>query len=247
MSAWVYALLSVLIISLTSLMGVVALAINKEKLKEILIYFISFSAGALIGDAFFHIIPEVAGNGLSFMSSSIIIAGILCSFLMEKAIKWRHCHLPITKNHVHSFAYMNIIGDSVHNLIDGLIIGASFLISPTIGFASSVAILFHEIPQEIGDFGVLIHGGFKVKKALLYNFLTALFAVVGAIISLAIGGFTEGLTSFLMPFAAGNFIYIACSDLIPELHKDCSIKKAMIQSIAFILGVLILASLTLIE
>jgi zinc and cadmium transporter len=127
MSVWTYAILSVFLISLVSLVGAVTIAINKKKLKTILIYFISFSAGALIGDAFFHIIPEVSENGLSFMTSSIIIAGIICSFLIEKIIKWRHCHLPITKNHIHSFAYMNIIGDSVHNLIDGLIIGASFL------------------------------------------------------------------------------------------------------------------------
>ncbi len=247
MSVWTYAILSVFLISLVSLVGAVTIAINKKKLKTILIYFISFSAGALIGDAFFHIIPEVSENGLSFMTSSIIIAGIICSFLIEKIIKWRHCHLPITKNHIHSFAYMNIIGDSVHNLIDGLIIGASFLISPTVGFSSSVAILFHEIPQEIGDFGVLISGGFKTKKALLYNFFTALFAIIGTIISLTIGSFTEKLTLFLMPFAAGNFIYIACSDLIPELHKEYSTKKTITQSIIFILGVAIIASLIFIE
>jgi zinc and cadmium transporter len=247
MSTWIYPILSVFAISLASLIGAVTIAINKERLKTILIYFISFSAGALIGDAFFHIIPEISENGLGFMASSIIISGIICSFLIEKIIKWRHCHLPITKSHVHSFAYMNIIGDSVHNFIDGLIIGASFLISPTVGFASSIAILFHEIPQEIGDFGVLIHGGFKTKKALLYNFLTALFAIIGTIISLTIGSFTENLTVFLMPFAAGNFIYIACSDLIPELHKDCSSKKTIIQSIVFILGVAIIASLILLE
>jgi zinc and cadmium transporter len=115
------------------------------------------------------------------------------------------------------------------------------------GFASSIAILFHEIPQEIGDFGVLIHGGFKTKKALLYNFLTALFAIIGTILSLTIGSFTENLTLFLMPFAAGNFIYIACSDLIPELHKEYSTKKTITQSIIFILGVAIIASLIFIE
>jgi zinc and cadmium transporter len=247
MSAWIYSLLSVFLISLASLIGAITIAINKERLKSILIYFISFSAGALIGDAFFHIIPELSENGLGFNASLIIIAGIICSFLIEKIIKWRHCHLPITKTHIHSFAYMNIIGDSVHNLIDGLIIGASFLINSTVGFASSIAILFHEIPQEIGDFGVLIHGGFKTKKALLYNFLTALFAIIGTIISLVIGEFTQSLTLFLMPFAAGNFIYIACSDLIPELHKDCSTKKTIIQSIVFILGVAIIASLAFLE
>ena len=155
--------------------------------------------------------------------------------------------MPITKTHVHSFAYMNLVGDLVHNFIDGLIIGASFLVDYTVGFASTIAIILHEIPQEIGDFGVLIHGGFSTKKALVYNFFTALFAIAGTIIALIIGSFSQNLTIFLIPFAAGNFIYIACSDVIPELHKECSKKPTIIQTITFILGILIMASLLFIE
>jgi zinc and cadmium transporter len=244
---WIYAIASVFSVSLISLIGIMTLSINVNKLRSILIYLISFSAGALLADAFLHLIPEVSGNGLSIYSSLIIILGIMGSFLIEKIINWRHCHLPITKTHVHSFAYINLVGDSVHNFIDGLIIGASFLVNGAVGFSSAIAIIFHEIPQEIGDFGVLIHGGFSAKKALLYNFLTALFAVLGTILALLIGGYTQNLTIFLIPFAAGNFIYIACSDLIPELHKDCSKKTSIKQAVAFIFGVLIIASLIFIE
>ncbi|MFA5333967.1 MAG: ZIP family metal transporter [Candidatus Nanoarchaeia archaeon] len=243
----IYALISVFLVSLISLIGVVTVSINPKILRSILIYFISFSAGALLADAFLHLIPEVSENGLSIGSSCLILLGILGSFLIEKIINWRHCHLPITKTHIHSFAYMNLIGDSVHNFIDGLIIGASYLINNTVGFASTIAIIFHEIPQEIGDFGVLIHGGFKIKKALIYNFLTAVFAIIGTITALVIGNYTQNMTNLLIPFAAGNFIYIACSDLIPELHKDCSKKTTIIQAISFIIGVLILASMLLLE
>jgi zinc and cadmium transporter len=244
---WIYALISVFLVSIISLVGILTLSINPKTLRSILIYLISFSAGALLADAFLHLIPEVSENGLSIVSSFIILSGILSSFLIEKIINWRHCHLPITKTHIHSFAYMNLIGDSVHNFIDGLIIGASFLINTTVGISSTIAIIFHEIPQEIGDFGVLIHGGFKIKKALIFNFLTATFAILGAIIALLIGNFTQDLTMFLIPFAAGNFIYIACSDLIPELHKECSKKSSIIQAITFIIGVLIISSLILLE
>lgn len=243
----IYALISVFLVSLISLIGVLTLSIKVNRLKSILIYLISFSAGALLGDAFLHLIPEVSETGLSITSSCLILLGIIGSFLIEKVINWRHCHLPITKTHVHSFAYMNLIGDSVHNFIDGLIIGASFLINNTVGFASTMAIIFHEIPQEIGDFGVLLHGGFKIKKALMYNFLTAVFAIFGTMIALLIGSYTQDLTIFLIPFAAGNFIYIACSDLIPELHKECSKKTTIIQAITFILGVLVIASMLLFE
>jgi len=243
----IYALISVFAVSLVSFIGLLTVSINIDRLKSIIIYLISFSAGALLADAFLHLIPEISEQGLSAYSSIIILAGILGSFLIEKIINWRHCHLPITKTHVHSFAYMNLVGDSVHNFIDGLIIGASFLVSNTLGFASTIAIIFHEIPQEIGDFGVLIHGGFKVRKALMYNFLTAIFAIFGTMVALLIGGYTQDLTSFFIPFAAGNFIYIACSDLIPELHKECSKKITFGQTVTFVFGVLIIASLLLLE
>lgn len=248
MTTTIYIFLSVLIVSLISLIGAVTLAINKNRLKNILIYFISFSAGALFGDAFIHLIPEATSEtGFNLTLSLYILTGILSSFIVEKIVCWRHCHLPITDNHVHTYAYMNIFGDLVHNFIDGLIIGAAYIASIPVGIATTVAVILHEIPQEMGDFGVLLHGGFSRTKALFFNFITALTAVLGAIIALFLTNHLENANSFLIPFAAGSFIYIAGSDLIPELHKETQVKKGFIQVGFFILGILIMISLIFIE
>ena len=247
MKVWLYSIISVFIVSLISFSGALTLAIKKEKLKDFLIYFVSFSAGALLGDVFIHLLPEVVeeySHSISLIFIYVLV-GILSSFILEKIICWRHCHLPITKNHIHNFAWMNLWGDFFHNMIDGLTIAASFLLSIPTGIATTLAVIFHEIPQEIGDFGILLHGGFKVKKALFLNFLTALSAVIGAVISLFLNNRIENLTLFLAPFAAGNFIYIASSDLIPELHKETAIKKGVVQIVTFILGVLVMYGLLL--
>jgi zinc and cadmium transporter len=230
------------------LIGVFSLALKPEKLKSFLIYFISLSAGALIGDAFIHLLPTATEKfGFTTTVSLYAISGILISFAMEKFIHWRHCHLPITKTHVHPFAWMNLFGDSIHNFIDGLIIGASYLISMPIGLATTLAVIVHEIPQEIGDFGVLVHGGFSRKKALWLNFLTALTAILGTIIALFIGAYTQNMTQFLVPFAAGSFIYIASADLIPELHKETTISKSFFQLFYFIIGISLMFLLLYIE
>src|SRR3989338_3600079 len=183
-NVWIYSLASVLIVSLVSFVGVLTLSIKTEKLKKILLYLVSFSAGALFGDAFIHLLPEIveeAGFGLNI--SIYVMVGIGVSFVIEKFIHWRHCHLPNTKGHVHPFAMMNLFGDGIHNFIDGLIIGASYLASIPVGIATTLAVIFHELPQEIGDFGVLLHGGFSKARTLFFNFVTALTAVLGAAVS----------------------------------------------------------------
>ena len=249
MKIWLYSIISVFLVSLISFSGALTLAIKKEKLKDFLIYFVSFSAGALLGDVFIHLLPEVLKEYNQSISLIFIfvLVGILSSFILEKIICWRHCHLPITKTHIHNFAWMNLWGDFFHNIIDGLTIATSYLLNIQAGVATTLAVVFHEIPQEIGDFGVLLHGGFEIKKALLLNFLTALSAFIGAIVSFLLNNKIEHLTLFLVPFAAGNFIYIASSDLIPELHKETEIKKGLIQTITFLLGVLVMYGLLIIE
>ncbi|MFA5258727.1 MAG: ZIP family metal transporter [Candidatus Pacearchaeota archaeon] len=245
---WLYSLSSVLIISLISLIGVFTLKIKQEKLKTILIYLISFSAGALFGDAFIHLLPElIEEKGFTIISALSILFGILIFFILEKFVHWQHCHMPISSNHVHPFAYMNLVGDALHNFIDGLVIAASYLVSVPVGIATTSAVLLHEIPQEIGDFGVMLHGGLSRAKALTLNFLTALTAVLGVIIGLILNDFIENIQLFIIPIAIGGFIYIAGSDLIPELHKETDIKRSIIQIITFILGVLIMLSLLLLE
>ncbi|MFA5855037.1 MAG: ZIP family metal transporter [Candidatus Gracilibacteria bacterium] len=246
---WIYALASVVGVSLVSLIGIVTLSLKVDQLKKILIYLISFSAGALIGDAFIHLLPEVAAQngGFTVAASLFAILGIIVPFIIEKFIHWRHCHLPITTEHKHPFAWMNLFGDSIHNLIDGMIIGAAYLVNIQVGIATTVAVILHEIPQEIGDFGVLVHGGFSAKKAIFLNFVTALVAVLGTILVLIFGAQTENAASFLVPFAAGNFIYIASTDLIPELHKETAVHKSIFQLLCFVLGVAIMLSLLLLE
>jgi len=244
---WLYSLISVFIVSLVSLIGIVSISINTNKLSTIIIYFVSFSAGALFGDTFIHLIPEAYEMSSGISVAVYVLIGILIFFILEKIIHWQHCHMPITSHHVHHFAYMNLIGDGLHNLIDGLIIGASYLASIPIGIATTVAVVLHEIPQEIGDFGVLIYSGFSKAKAVFMNFLSALTAVIGTAIALIISQYVPNIQSILVPIAAGGFIYIAGSDLIPELHKETKISKSLIQLGAFILGIAIMFLLLLIE
>jgi zinc and cadmium transporter len=244
---WIYSLLSVILVSLVSFIGIFTLSIKEKTLKKILIYFVSFSVGGLLGDAFIHLLPEAIRLNSEINLSLYILLGIIISFGVEKFIHWRHCHIPTSKEHPHPFVLMNLIGDSTHNFIDGLIIGASYLTSVQIGIATTIAVILHEIPQEIGDFGILIHGGFKRKKALTLNFATALTAIAGTIISLLIGSYVENLTNVLIPFAIGSFIYIASSDLIPELHKETNPTKSFMQLIMLLTGIGIMYLFLLLE
>ncbi|MBW2966052.1 ZIP family metal transporter [Candidatus Woesearchaeota archaeon] len=237
-NVWIYSIISVLIVSLISLIGILGMAIKLARLRKILFFFVSFSAGALFGGALLHLLPEaIEEYGLEHSIFLSLLAGVIIFFVIEKFIHWRHCHIPTSEEHPHPFAIMNLVGDSVHNLIDGLIIGGTYLVSIPLGITTTIAVALHEIPQEIGDFSVLIHGGFKRKKALFVNFLTALTAVIGVIISLIIGAAYEDYLFFLLPFAAGGFIYIAGSDLIPELQKEFKISKSVIQLIGILAGI----------
>lgn len=230
------------------MLGVLALSIDQKKLYKILIYLVSFSAGTLMGDAFLHLIPEAFESSLETIKISFsILAGILIFFLIEKIIRWRHCHEEPCEQHPHPFSYVILVGDSIHNFIDGMIIATSFLVSIPLGIATTTAVIFHEIPQEIGDFASLVYAGFSRGKALFFNFITALTAVLGALLILAINLNVANLTSFLVPFAAGGFIYIAGTDLIPELHKHRSFKSSFWQTLSFILGIGLMAGLLFLE
>ncbi|MBI2576699.1 ZIP family metal transporter [Candidatus Woesearchaeota archaeon] len=247
-STTLYTIGSVLVVSLVSLIGIVTLAVKGPRLKNFLALMVSFSAGALFGDAFIHLLPEaVESRGFSLGISLSVLLGVILSFSIEKVIHWRHCHLPITKAHAHPLSLMSLIGDGVHNFIDGLIIGAGYLASIPTGIATTVAVILHEIPQEISDIAVLLYGGFSRSKALFVNFLTALTSLAGALVAILIGSKVEAVSLFLVPFAAGGFIYIAGSDLIPELHKDFNEKKSLVQILSFIFGVGMMVLLLAVE
>lgn len=243
---YLYTFVSVLIVSAISLVGVVTLGLSDRFLRSILFYLVSLSAGALLGDVFLHLLPEMAQVGFGVREGAYFLAGIVLFFVLERFILWHHSH----GNHdeqIHSVVYLTMVGDSVHNFIDGMIIAASFLISIPLGIASTVAVVFHEIPQEIGQFAILIHGGWSKTKATWYNFLSALTAVLGAAVVLIFARNLQGAPTLLLAFAGSSFIYIAMSDLIPELHKEISTKKSVIQFGWFLIGIGFMAVILLFE
>jgi zinc and cadmium transporter len=231
-------ILATLVVSLISFVGVLTLFLKEKVLDNILVYLIALSAGALIGGAFLHLIPEAAEEFESAYLFLFVILGFVTFFLIEKVLHWRHCH----KGHceVHTFAYINLVGDFIHNFIDGAIIAASFIVNVPLGITTTFAIALHEIPQEIGDFGVLIYGGFKRLKALMLNFMIALTSVLGGIVGYFISNYISNAMVFLLPFAAGGFIYIGASDLIPELKKEVDTKKSFTGFFMFLVGLLIM-------
>ena len=239
LTIYFYTISSVLIVSLISLIGVLTLAVSEKKLRHLIILLVSLSAGTLLGNSFLHLIPEMTETGQPDLSVWLwLLAGILVFFILEKIIHWRHCHLESTVFHPHPVGMMNLIGDGLHNFIDGMIIAGSFLISPKLGLATTLAVIAHEIPQEIGDFGILLHAGYSRVKAILLNFLSAIVAIIGALLALIIGAQASNFTSFIIPFTAGGFIYIATADLIPELKKDNNkLYQAFIQLASIIIGI----------
>lgn len=232
-------LISTFIVSLISLVGVITLAIKDKLLQKILFCLIAFSAGALIGSAFLHILPDALEKLNSEAVFSYLIFGIVMFFLLEKYFCWRHCHESGCA--VHAFTYLNLVGDSFHNFLDGMVIAAGFVVSVKLGIVTTLAIIFHEIPQELGDFGVLVYGGFTKKKALICNFLIALLAMIGAVAGYFLSDFAKGFSNFILPFTAGGFIYIAASDLIPEIHKENDSVRSILGLVSFLSGIIFMA------
>lgn len=221
--------------SLLSLVGIFTFAIKKNKFKKLSMFLVAFSTGALLGGAFLHLLPESIVEKGNLEPYIYLLIGVVVFYVLERFLKWHHCHGEDDCG-VHTFTYMSLIGDGVHNFIDGLIIISAFNISPEAGIATTLAIASHEIPQELSDFGVLIHGGFSKKKALVWNFLSATAAIAGVLIGFMLLNWVSHMSAFLLPFAAGGFIYISMSDLIPELHKENNLKKSFIYFSIFILG-----------
>jgi zinc and cadmium transporter len=231
-------------ISLCVFVAVFFLYLKKETLSKITLFLVSLSAGALMGGAFLHLLPEAASKIEAEKLYLVTLSAFIFFFFMEKLLHWRHCHKADCP--IHTFGYMNLFGDSIHNFIDGLVIASTFLIDFKLGIITTLAIALHEIPQEIGDFGVLIHAGFNKKKALILNFLVALTVVLGGIVGYFISFLLESIIPYLLPFAAGGFIYIAASDLMPEIRKEPSLKKSIGSFIIFILGIALMFLIKLI-
>ena len=240
----IYVLISTFLVSLISFIGVLTLLLKEEFLNKILLILVVFSAGALIGGAFLHLIPEAIEKvGLKegdILKIFLYLISGFCTFLiLEQFISWHHHH---TTQHpeIAPFSYLILVSDGIHNFIDGLIIAASFAVALPVGVATTIAVALHEIPQEIGDFAVLVYGGFGKAKALFLNFLSAILAILGGIFGFLLSEKIGDSIVFLLPFAAGNFIYIASSDLIPEIKHRESFLKEIIYFIAFLLGVVLM-------
>lgn len=244
---WVYSLVAVLIVSLVSLSGIVVLGMNHKRLKSVLFYLVSFSAGALLGDVFIHLLPEMSEVGFGHKEGIYFLIGLVAFFILERFIHWQHSHQEDHDEKVHSVVYLTIAGDSLHNFIDGIVIAVSFMASPTLGIASTLAVILHEIPQELGQYAILIHGGWSKAKALWYNFLSALTSVVGALLVLIFAQGLQEAPSFLLAFAGASFIYVALSDLVPELHKEVGVRRSIVQFICFIVGIALMGALLFLE
>lgn len=237
LETFLFILLATFVNGLVGLIGVLTLWVKDKFLNKILIILVAFSAGALLSGALFHMMAESL-EGMEVMTAfTYLLTGFIAFFLIERVLHWRHCHEG--KCDVHPFTQLILIGDGIHNFIDGLVIAASFMVSVVFGCVTTIIIIMHEIPQELGDFGVLIYGGFEKARALGFNFLAQLTCVIGGIVGFFFL-YTPESVAFLLPFAAGGFIYIAASDLIPELHKEESMKKSMLSFVFFVIGILFL-------
>lgn len=245
---WLYSIVSVILVSLVSLIGIATISISENKLKKVIFLLVSLAVGGLFGDALIHLLPEAFEKSESKVETSVcVLAGIFAFFLLEKFFRWRHEHVPQYDNSLHHMGQMNLVADGLHNLIDGMLIGGSYMASLPVGIATTIAVVLHEIPQEIGDFGVLLHAGFTRTRALFFNFLSASLAIMGAIIALTIGAGIEKFSLIMLPLAAGGFIYIAGSDLVPELQKEYEPFKSLLQFIAMSMGIGLMLLLLLLE
>lgn len=236
-------LVATLVVSSGSLVGVLAISVKPEVLNKFLLPLVSLSAGTMLGAAFLHLLPESIETLDAHLVFRLVIYSFIGFFLLERFLHWRHCHdeKHLTK---HTIGYMNLLGDGIHNFIDGLLIAASFAAGESLGIIAVLAIALHEIPQEIGDFGVLLHSGFTRNKALLANVAVSLTAVLGGVIGYFLAHRSEIFASYLVPVAAGGFIYISGADLIPELKEGKSSKKTIATIIMFIFGVIVMSLLS---
>lgn len=234
---WINALLSTVIVSVASFAGALFLAFKIKLLQKIVFVLVSFAVGALFGNAFFILIPEsqeMLGNSLQM--GLLVVGGIVLMFIVEKLIHWQHNHNVEGIKHEAPLGYISLFTDGLHNFIDGILIASSWMVSAEIGLATTLAVIAHEIPQEISDFGILIHAGFSRKKALFFNFLAACTAIAGAIGTLLLDTLLTNISTYILPLAAGGFVYLAGSDLIPELHREKSVRKNTLQLIVMLMG-----------
>lgn len=244
--AYLATIVSVLIVSALAVVAALPLLIKKRVPHSMLLLLLAFSIGTLLGSVFLHFLPEAASGGYTVGLALYVLLGFLVFFLVEKFVHSHHNH-DIDEGHHHAYhlAPVNLIGDAVHNFIDGMLIAGSYLVSFPLGLAATISVVAHEIPQEIADFGVLLYAGFSKKKALIFNLLAAASSLLGAVLTLVVGARLDGFSEFILPFTAGAFIYIAAANLVPQLHREHGALQTVLQIVAGALGVAIMVALVL--
>lgn len=264
MDPWAATLVAIAIVSVVSLAGAATLTLPGLRGHRALLVLVAVAAGTLVGDSLFHLIPE-AGHaweeaGLANMGLFVAL-GFVAFFALEVAVRSRHAHLeratpeehghhhdePHGHGHIAPYAWTNLVGDAVHNFLDGAVIATAFLVDVPLGIATTVAVVLHEVPQELGDFAVLLRAGMAPTKALLFNFGSALVSLAGAILVLALPVDVELLEMYALPLIAGAFLYIAAADLIPELHHHSKGREAGMILMCFIVGIAIMYGFLLLE
>jgi zinc and cadmium transporter len=234
MNTLLWILLATVVDGLIAFVGIFTFFMKKKIVEKTIFSMVAFSAGALRAGALFHMLLEGLGKMKAELALSLLLLGFITFFLIERILKWRHCH----EGHcdVHPMTSLVVIGDGVHNIIDGIVIAAAFIVDIRFGIVTSLMVYLHEIPQEMGNFSVMVYGGEKKKKALMYNFLAQLTCILGGLVGYFFAKGTS-FSAYMLPIAAGGFIYISASDLIPELHKEADIKKSLVAFFWFALGI----------
>jgi len=266
----------IFLIGSSSLVSLFMISLKEKTLDKILFILLAFATGTILASALFDLIPEALhhleelnAEGAGIVENALfilIIIGFVSFFIIERFIYWFHghahekeeqlmCYTNITDGNlealerngkIKNFALLNLFGDSLHNFLDGVIIMVAFLSSTRTGVIITLAVLFHELPQEIGDFGILIYGGFTKKQALLFNFLSAMIAMLGGLFAFLLSDTVELFNFFFLAFSGGGFLYIATTELMPELLKQKDLKKSIVQTVIFIIGLVLIMSLVII-
>jgi zinc and cadmium transporter len=238
--------LSVLLVSLISLVGLLMIFFRRFDFEKNIYYMISFAAGTMLAVSFFDVIPE-ALDELGSEAMNYILLGIILFLLIEKYIHWHHCNTEHCekKHKVKPYVFLNLVGDGLHNFIDGAVIAAAYLTNFELGLLTTLSVAVHELPQEIGDFSILLKGGLKLKQALLFNLLIAMTAFLGSITAIILGNYVEAASPILLCIAAGGFIYLSLTDIIPETHKEVESRKIFKQTMLIFFGIIIVYLLML--
>jgi len=235
---------------LSVLAAALFLVLQESVRNRLLPHLVSFATGALLGAAFLGLLPHALSSVDSDDTHIIpmtVLIGLLGFFVLEKLVLWRHCHAdhcevhaPDQRNHDHSTGAMILIGDGLHNFLDGILIAAAFLTDIHLGVVTSLAVTAHEIPQEVGDFAVLLHSGFSRGRAFLYNILTSLTTVIGGVLSWFALQQVQAVLPYVLAIAASSFIYIAVADLIPTLHRRVEATATLQQVLLIVAGILLI-------